>query len=324
MYSAPTEKLQSWHQPKKIKISPKKCQDVFGQKKAPEPISGVDFSALFSGNMNCQYVSVLRQFDSKLPEYTVPLPACVTTKNPPFSLDISDPSEILFIQDKLIFDLADMWDLERMTMEQSQSVIWKTERKWRITASKFYDVCVRRSDFEKLASSLISSHSQDISHLPAVAYGVKNEGLVRNHVRSIFPNHIIRKVGLVTNPYMPHLAASPDGLIYSKSDAFILEVKCSFNPKQLYLSDLSSTSNFCLTKENNSWQLKKNHRYYYQIQGQLALTNLSTCVFALLYRRPNFVYTEIVNFDPEFWSDMKVKLDMFYEKYYITQLIKSY
>ncbi|KAG8176999.1 hypothetical protein JTE90_006428 [Oedothorax gibbosus] len=165
-----------------------------------------------------------------------------------------------FVKEKLVFSLKDIWELEQQTISQSESSLWKEQRKWRLTASNFYKVCVRRKDHTKLVSALLSSHSSDLSRIPAIAYGNKYESLVRTQIRSQYPNSLVRKVGLVTHPAMPHLAASPDGLIHNGSNTMLLEIKCTFNVDRLELEELAERSNFCLVKTEGQWELKRSHR----------------------------------------------------------------
>ncbi|KAG8175750.1 hypothetical protein JTE90_029235 [Oedothorax gibbosus] len=145
-------------------------------------------------------MSVLPIVATETIKRTPPLPACVFTCNPTTVLDQLP---------------TDIWELEQLTISQSESSLWKYQRKWRLTASNFYKVCVRRKDHTKLASTLLSSHSSDLSLIPAIAYGNKYESLARTQIRSLYPDSLVRKVGLVTHPAMPHLAMSSDGLIHN-------------------------------------------------------------------------------------------------------------
>ena len=56
--------------------------------------------------------------------------------------------------------------------------------------------------------------------------------------------------------------------------------------------------------------MKKEHRYYYQIQGQMAVTGRMKCFFiAYTYKG---IYTMEIDFDPLFWEIAERKLNSFY------------
>ncbi|KAG8174582.1 hypothetical protein JTE90_005246, partial [Oedothorax gibbosus] len=110
-------------------------------------------------------------------------------------------------------------------------------------------------------------------------------------------------------------------MIHNGSNTMLLEIKCTFNVDRLELEELAERSNFCLVKTEGQWELKRSHSYYYQVQRQLALSNLTECVFALFYKPPNCVHTEIISFDRNFWLDMFEELNEFYLRYYLPALM---
>ena len=86
--------------------------------------------------------------------------------------------------------------------------------------------------------------------------------------------------GLWINEKFPHLAASPDGLIFNdgKLDG-ILEVKCLKILRLHSVTDLinkeypaGELNRQCLKVSGNNLIMKKSHMYYYQIQLQLLIT----------------------------------------------------
>lgn len=72
--------------------------------------------------------------------------------------------------------------------------------------------------------------------------------------------------------------ASPDGLI---EDDAIVEVKCPKTASKMHPKEAIEQKiiNFCTLDENLHMQLKRNHNYYYQVQGQLHITQRSLCYF---------------------------------------------
>jgi hypothetical protein len=64
--------------------------------------------------------------------------------------------------------------------------------------------------------------------------------------------------------------ASPDGLIMCNCcSQGVLEVKCPFSCTDKTFLEATSESSFFLQNCDGNFSLKKDHAYYYQIQGQL-------------------------------------------------------
>lgn len=323
LYAAPTETLQRWHQAKPKKVSPIK----FGESANAKKIStDVDFSCLKDLHFTAPIFDVLDKsvFDIDEATYvkTVPLPLIVFTDiaycNYPENLTFD---EILFLHRNITVTFEDAVFLEKETILQSDCQTWRDNRLNRITASNFYEICSRSES--KLAEQIFLSHDNDLSGIPAIKFGKINEPLVQNVVKHKYKTFIFRKTGLIVNPFFPHLGASPDGLLHNAENTFLVEIKCVYNPKNLSLYDLcQKRKNFCLKFENEEFKLKKNHKYMYQIQGQLAISNLSKCLLVVMYKQQNPVYIEEVVFDAEMWIKMKAHLNSFYFKQYLPILMK--
>ena len=66
-------------------------------------------------------------------------------------------------------------------------------------------------------------------------------------------------------------------------------------------------------------QLKRNHAYYSQIQGQMGVIGNQSCYF-LVFTHHGY-HLENIEFDKEFWSDMIFHLKWFWEKYIGPELL---
>ncbi|XP_054709726.1 uncharacterized protein LOC129219376 [Uloborus diversus] len=315
LYLAPTEKLQAWHRPKPVKLSPKKCRELYGKRKLSCTVEPVNVSALFENNdgKSAQYMSVWPMYLDNCSKYMPPLPALVLSEYPLIE-EIQRVSPLM--KSKLIFKIEEMWELELSTTQQHACTLWRKERLLRLTASKFYEIVHRRADFVKYCEQLYVSQNQELNFAP-IKYGRTFESVVRGYVRTAYPKHIIRNVGLITSPFFPHLAASPDGLMHDGNDTFLLEIKCAYNILGKSLEELAENPDFCLSFIEDKWTLKKKHKYYLQVQGQLAISNLNECVFALFYKQPNYVHMEHILFDHELWKTTSTKLNKFYFDYYM-------
>ena len=96
----------------------------------------------------------------------------------------------------------------------------------------------------------------------------------------------------------PFLGASPDGYVHdptNQGEEFgFIEVKCPFVQRDLSPLEASLTSGFCCTCRQvtnqttcNSPELKlqQNHKYYAQVQGQMAVGGMTWCDFVIYTNR---------------------------------------
>ena len=69
----------------------------------------------------------------------------------------------------------DCENIERSTQLQSESEDWHKQRRGRLTASTFHDVLVKknRTNCESLVKKCL--FEQDISHIPAIKWGIDHE-----------------------------------------------------------------------------------------------------------------------------------------------------
>ncbi|XP_074042183.1 uncharacterized protein [Leptinotarsa decemlineata] len=113
--------------------------------------------------------------------------------------------------------------------------------------------------------------------------------------------------------------ASPEGLI---GDDAIVEVKCPKTMSKMHPKEAIEQKiiNFCTLDENLHLQLKQNHNYYYQVQGQLHITQRSLCYFVIW--TPLRILVEKIIKDDSFWTNkMKPKLENFYNSCLLPELI---
>ncbi|KAL3854085.1 hypothetical protein ACJMK2_013365 [Sinanodonta woodiana] len=91
-----------------------------------------------------------------------------------------------------------------------------------------------------------------------------------------------------------------------------LEVKC---PRSIRFSD-QKVVRPCYVDDG---VLKRNHTYYMQIQGVMAISGSKWCDFYLYTTKGH--NQERVPFDPEFWEGVKPKLVHFFTKYVAPRLL---
>ena len=147
----------------------------------------------------------------------------------------------------------------------------------------------------------------------AMLYGLENEdSAVEQYVDSTACH--VYSCGFVVNPSASHLGCTPDRNVYDVNEEFpygLLEVKC---PQVESFSEAK-----CLKVVNGTRSLKRNHAYYYQVMGQMALTGYDWCDFMVWCAHDYHV--ERIYFDASIFKEMKMKLDMFFFQHYLPQVV---
>ena len=181
-------------------------------------------------------------------------------------------------------------ELERQTRGQSASEKWYASRAGRITASNFGRVCKStwfksRDDtkVQSLLKALISPARFSNPPLP-IQWGIECEpkavacyiGLKSG------AGTVVEECGLFVHPTHRFLAATADRLVVDPT-AFapdgLLEVKCPWSCRDKTVVDACQDSSFCCELQCGSPRLKVTNTYYYQVQGQMAVTGRSWCDF---------------------------------------------
>ena len=123
----------------------------------------------------------------------------------------------------------------------------------------------------------------------------------------------VSPAGLFINTDMGFLAASPDGCIYEDGIRILCEVKCPYNGRN---EKIQPGIKFQFLEENNGViQLKRNHNYYYQVIGQMAIARSKLSYF-IVYTHVDF-FMEEIKFDSDFFElNIFPQLNYFYQYHY--------
>ena len=118
-------------------------------------------------------------------------------------------------------------EVEEQTREQHKSDRWHKERKYKLTSSRFGEICKRRGYDLKYCESL-SSNQRDLSHIPAVKFGLNQEKVALEQFKQRMRFDVVKKAGFFISKAYPHLGASPDGVVPASelNDEALVEVKC--------------------------------------------------------------------------------------------------
>ena len=211
--------------------------------------------------------------------------------------------------------------LQKTTITQSSCLTWHEYRKGRVTASHFYDVC-RHIDsnsqiYPKSIINRIMQYSSNTDHVPALKWGRENEDRARNAYTTIMKSKHqdfnVRPCGLVVDPKFPFAGASPDGLVScSCCEAIVLEIKCTFkyrNHSPIADEPLADSTFFLKKDAAGLVHLSTRHKYYYQVQGQIALCNVEFCDFVCWTLKDVFI------------SRMLPQLQLFFSKFLLPELL---
>lgn len=99
----------------------------------------------------------------------------------------------------------------------------------------------------------------------------------------------------------------------------IIEIKCPYSFRDFSVEKACTKTNFYCTMNNDILHLKRNHVYYYQVQGTMAITNATECDFIVW--TPKSMKVEKM-FDETLWlSEMQPKLIDFYYKYMLPCIV---
>lgn len=148
----------------------------------------------------------------------------------------------------------------------------------RLTASVFGHVMCRRQSTpcHNLVKSIL--YKKEL-HTPSVQYGRVHEAKAIEMYENL-KGCEVRKCGLFVDVQHPYLGASPDGLVGNDT---LVEVKCLFSLKDVPLQQALSAPvrKICMELIDNAPRLRRTHKYYYQVQGQLNICDREYCDFVV-------------------------------------------
>lgn len=223
---------------------------------------------------------------------------------------------------KLQVEVLDVSPEEQMqicksTIAQADSDQWHSERRFRLTASRFGEICKRRARFGVLVKQYLYGSPV---HNAAVQYGKLNEDVALKAYTAL-TGRKVENCGLFVcvGKGKGFLAASPDGIVGHDR---LVEVKCPYSARDLNPVDIpAKKKSFCSTLKDGKLHLKPSHNYFYQVQGQMYITGRRICDFVVW--TPKGLSVEEIQFDPGFVKTMVEKLETFYLNHYGPELVDS-
>lgn len=195
--------------------------------------------------------------------------------------------------------------IEEETREQAATGIWRYYRTKMITASHFGHICKMRQS-TSCSSRVKSIIYPQVLNVKAMKYGMDYEDIARKSFESTLIIEI-KRCGLFIDSDIPFIGASPDGLI---NDDGIVEIKCPYAARLLTPEDAiaGNVANLQSLYTNAKYDtMKRSHVYYYQVQGQLHITQRQYCIFSLW--TPLGMKIEKIERDGVFWAEHMVNTD---------------
>ena len=202
--------------------------------------------------------------------------------------------------------------IQEMTTGQKENPLWMDARQWRVTASNFGRVCNRRRDPGFFPSSLVKLCLGDYGSIlsPPLQWGCTHEGVAIKAYEQKTGLQV-HHCGIFLSWENSFLGASPDGVLVGDDKEFgILEVKCPYKHRLNAIPDACKDNNFHLELVDGQAQLRKTHDYYFQVTGQLAITEAAFCDFVTW--TCNDLHVVRVYLDSQLWGEMLKKVKDFY------------
>jgi len=219
-----------------------------------------------------------------------------------------------------LFENGRNWqNIERDTRGQSECELWQILRKEMLTASNFGVVCRMRATTScaTTVKNILFPPSIDTA---AVKYGRAMEEMAKQELAAKLKKEI-KSCGLFIDCNNPCLGASPDGLI---DEDGLVEIKCPLSAENLTAEEAIQT----LPQLKGIFDKKvadkrnRNHRFFYQVQGQLNITRRDYCMFTVW--TPKSIKTIRVNRDDVFWQNqMLPSLTRFYFECMLPEILDS-
>ena len=218
-------------------------------------------------------------------------------------------------------------ETERLTRGQSKNDFWFEKRKTVLTASNFGNAAKTKVEpSNKIKAILYGNFTTE-----AVQYGIESEEKAVNlFIKEMGQDGIrvkVEETGLSLSKDKPYLGASLDRIvtIMDTGEKWGMEIKSPFSKAGMTVDEACKAKNFFLEKlADGSVQLKRNHNYFCQIQGQLYCSLIPLeGIFLVVYFGENMpLFIEKIHFDNSKWrDDLLPKIDYFYRRAFFPEVL---
>ena len=222
----------------------------------------------------------------------------------------------------LSYDETEICKIEVATRGQYLNKTWYDARTGLLTASNFRLFC-HCTDGSKTAADALQGSKLNEQFLPApVKYGRDNEEKARQlFLKSHRYHHRACSLlvpGFNISSAIPFLGCSADGVITCKQcGKFLIEVKCMWSKRKFHPRVGAVMSGICDKDKDGQLVLKANHKYYYQIQGQVAITGVLKAFLVLFINKA--IESGPVECNADFWESCTERLSSVYRDVLCTE-----
>ncbi|XP_065664036.1 uncharacterized protein LOC101237261 isoform X2 [Hydra vulgaris] len=230
--------------------------------------------------------------------------------------------------------------IEEATRNQAQCEAWCQQRAGRLTGSLLSEI-YKHAINDTTSSSLIKNICNPSSinlHAPPIKWGKENEklafllyqsvnldGVIGNQQISLTDISLhevfqVKDVGFCIDSNMPWIGASPDGIVTCDCcGSGVLEIKCPYSLREKSLLTEIKSGSFYVFEDNNLYFLKKDHKYYFQVQLEIRVTLSQYCDF-MIWTPTEFL---VIRIKPEvdFIDEVLKKVTMFWEQEILPELL---
>ena len=232
------------------------------------------------------------------------------------------PSFIDYVRERLTpKDIAEIAEIPQGTDE------WYSHREGRLTGSIMGKVLKFRMS-NKMDNSLVRSvlsKSHDEINAPALNYGRDYEPVARTLYleeknKECHTKLTIAETGLVIDPTVPIMGASPDGIISCACcEKAILEIKCCHSRQNELVKDIAQSGTYHVYLDGNGdMKLKETSPWYSQIVAEMAITGCERGVLVVFTNKG--IESCDVQFSPDHWQTLKQKCLAVYETFILPKL----
>lgn len=231
----------------------------------------------------------------------------------------------VFVDNFMMYTDDEINLIEEQTRGQSANENWHRIRKSLLTASNFKKI-VRSRDGSKTAEALIKGSSFKEGHVPsAIEYGIKKENIARKLFLAghkadskICSRDQVVTTGLVLSKKNNILACSPDGILNCHCGQYLIEIKCIYSYKNYHPLNAARKRGILYKDEHDNVKIIDDHPYYFQIQGQMGVCGMKSCILVLFTDKG--IETIHVPFNQKFWDECEDRLINFYHTYFFNAL----
>ena len=229
--------------------------------------------------------------------------------------------------------------IEAATRGQTESTLWYALHNGRLTSSRFGEILHRRSTTNprRVVRDIMGYGGHSRGMPPQMRWGKDNESTARKlyleNRKSCGEEMIFEPSGLHLLPEKSYLGTSSDGKLTCKSADTCcngcLEIKCPYSiggmitisMKPLDIANQFGSKFFMHQGEDGLLHLPREHPYFAQVQGEMAIIGVEWCDFVVC--SGGDIVVERILADFQYWTELSDILDTFCVQYVVPEILSG-